>query len=178
MISKFQREVTAWTREQFVGCDINGYDTGEANLGHLANMTGCNLRADILIWIDDLHVLVVECHSELHDERGKNAFGGSIEDYYGRLGRDELKKVLINRLGFGLVEVWPNEDYQKKIMEAVDSCPQLEISYNHKTTGSDTIKDTQKKTWKKQTLTSEHKFESTRKMPKGQGFKKGRKFNE
>jgi hypothetical protein len=178
MISKFQKETTVLVRSSFPQYDVIGWPGPELNLGHLANMKNTNLRADIFIWKDINHGIVIECHSSLHTEHGQ-AWNESREDRLERLARDDLKLQLCSRLNIGFVEIWPNTSKEvilEKVQKAIDTCPTIAVQ----------IRETEypKTIWRSQKLTSHKnikigvshfpkgtKMISKAKMPKGKGFK-------
>lgn len=122
--SKFHKEVIAAVRDLYGDGYVTGWPDTEVNLGYMCGYKDVNLRADILLELSSQHALVIEVHSTLHNDKGKNAWGRTRDQHEAALGRDKLKIEMCNQLGFGFVAVWPEDkDYIKKIQDAADGCP-------------------------------------------------------
>jgi hypothetical protein len=178
MISKFQKETTILIRSSFPQYDVIGWPGPELNLGHLAGLKNTNLRADIFIWKDINHGVVVECHSSLHDEKGK-AWNESREDRLERLARDDLKIQLCSRLNIGFVEIWPKtskESILEKVQKVLDTCPTIAVQikekeYPHIIWQRKSMESLSRQKLSGGSLPISLPMVSNAKMPKGKGFK-------
>ena len=105
-VSKEHKKLIARVRKILPDNEVIGYPGPEMNLGHLGNMSGASLRADIFIWWNDNQAVVIEYQSEIHQLEQSNDW----HDKDDIAGRDGLKRQLCAHLGLGLVEIWPGSE--------------------------------------------------------------------
>jgi hypothetical protein len=175
--SKFQRQVREILDDLLPQeWAADGWPNSEMNLCHLAGMKGARF-ADYYVHSEDGRAFVVEVHSELHNDKGIGAWGGTIDDHYRRQGNDENKRHVCARLGIELIELWPKmsiEEITENVLNAVDcSCyPDIKEDTERVTGNASFGKSTGG--WKSRPMSTQSKpFEQGRKMESKSSFAKG-----
>jgi len=142
-------------RRLFPDKEVIGWPGPEMNLGQLACLSNCNLRADIFIWWNDEHTraVVIEYQSEIHNLDKATEWHDPDEIK----GRDDLKKQLVARLGAVIIEV------DRGVLQSISDYELIEIITG--AASQSWVENVQRKNgrWTYRTLNPKHKREWVKK---------------